>query len=419
MGILQGIMEAWGMDRPSLHVARSSPLFDAFGRLRVGELETLFDTKLSYGKLPLLWDEVVSANASSTHVEVDSCVNMTVTANNAYAIRQTRQRWNYQPGKSQSMVCTFRMPTAAGVTSRVGLMHGNAAAPYLLHDGIYFEIANGIASANIVKGTEAGGVVSTEKALQSQWNIDRLDGSGPSGKVADWSKVQIFFMDFQWLGVGGVRFGFEVDSTPVYVHEFFHAGIVDSVYMHNGTQPIRYEIRSTGGTGTLSQICSSVSSEGGTQKTGITTAVDTNGTLISCAEGAIQMLLAVRIAPANPDVQLAIEKIYAMSTAATPTSYRWVLLFNPTIVGTPNWVSVTNSPVEVWRNAGTSITMTGGTTLDSGYASKDSRQTNVLTNPSVQPGMSIAGVPDVVALGIESIGGTSPCAGGMGIRQLV
>lgn len=97
MGILQGIMEAWGMDRPSLHVARSSPLFDAFGRLRVGELETLFDTKLSYGKLPILWDEVVSANASSTHVEVDSCVNMTVTANNAYVIRQTRHRWNWHP----------------------------------------------------------------------------------------------------------------------------------------------------------------------------------------------------------------------------------------------------------------------------------------------------------------------------------
>ena len=60
-------------------------------------------------------------------------------------------------------------------------MHGNVA-PYLLHDGIYFEIANGIASANIVKGTEAGGVVSTEKALQSQWNIDRLTDLVPLGK---------------------------------------------------------------------------------------------------------------------------------------------------------------------------------------------------------------------------------------------
>lgn len=417
-GIISSIMESWGIRSPSMHVSRTSPMFDAFGRLRVGELETLFDSKLSFGKLPLLWDEVVSANASSTHVEVDSCVNLATTANGAYAIRQTRQRWNYQPGKSQVLTATFKMPTGQGLTSRVGLMHGNSAAPYTIHDGIFFEVANGVASVNIVKGTEAGGVVSTEKVVQSSWNMDRLDGTGPSGKVADWSKAQIFFMDFQWLGVGGVRFGFEVDSVPVYVHEFFHAGIVDSVYMHNGTQPIRYEIRSTGGNGTLAQICSSVSSEGGAQRTGITTAVDTNGTLISCATTAVQMLLAIRIAPANPDVQLLVEKLYALNTAAN-TAYRWALIWNPTISGTPNWVSVAGSPIEVWRNAGTDITMTGGTVLDSGYASRDNRQTNATTEPSVHPGMSIAGVPDVVALGIESIGGTSSCSGGVGVRQLV
>ena len=60
-------------------------------------------------------------------------------------------------------------------------------------------------------------------------------------------------------------------------------------------------IRSTGGTGTLSQICSSVSSEGGTQKTGITTAVDTNGTLISCAEGAIQIFWPCALHRLTPD----------------------------------------------------------------------------------------------------------------------
>lgn len=408
----------WGPQRPTPHLSRTSPLFDAFGRLRVGQLETLFDSKLSYGKLPILWDEAVSANASSTHVEADSCVNMAVTANNAYAIRQTRQRWNYQPGKSQLLVCTFKMPTASGITSRVGLMHGNNAAPHAIHDGVFFEVSDGIASVNIVKGTESGGIVAVEKAFQGEWNMDRLDGTGPSGKVADWSRAQILFLDYQWLGIGGVRFGFEVDSVVVYVHEFLHAGAVNSVYMHNGTQPVRYEIRSTGGSGTLSQICSSVSSEGGAQKTGITTAVDTNGTLVSCAAGSVQMLLAIRIAAGNPDVQLLVEKLYALNTAAN-TSYRWVLAWNPTITGTPNFVQETGSPVEVWRNAGTNIPMTGGTILDSGYASRDNRQTNALTEPSVHPGAGINGTPDVLALGIESIGGTSSCSGGLGIRQLV
>lgn len=403
--------------RPSHKLNRASALFDAFGRLRVSDVSPLFDSKLSLGKLPLYWDEVTSANASSTHVEVDSCVNMTVTTNGAYAIRQTRQRWNYQPGRSQLIKMTFKMSTAQGVTSRVGPFHGNYAAPHLPHDGIYFEVANGIASCNIVKGTESGGIVGTEKAVQSEWNIDRLDGSGPSGYTADWSKCQILVIDFQWLGVGGVRYAIEVDSVIHYVHEFKHAGIVESVYMHNGTQPIRYEIRSTGGTGTLMQICTSVSSEGGMQKTGITTAVDTDGVLVSCPAGVIEMLIAVRIDPNNPDGQLLLEKAYTLNTANT--SYRWIVLFNPVITGTPNWVNMPNSPFQVWSNAGTAITMTGGLPLDSGYASRDTRQSNDNTNPSVNPGISISGTPDIIALGIASIGGASTCAGGLGIRHLV
>jgi hypothetical protein len=297
-------------------------------------------------------------------------------------------------------------------------MHGNYAAPHNIHDGIFLEIANGIVSANIVHGTEAGGVVESQKALQSEWNIDRLDGKGPSGYTVDWSKCQILQIDFQWLGVGGVRFGIEVDSVMVYVHEFKHAGLVNTVYMHNGTQPVRYEIRSTGGTGTLMQICSSVASEGGATKTGITLAVDTNGTLVSCPAATTTMLIAVRINPADPDVQLLLEKIYALNTAAN-TSYRWVLTFNPTIVGTPNWVTVAGTPIQVWRNAGTAITMSGGTDLDSGYSSRDNRQSNEVVAPSIQPGVSIAGTSDIVALGIESIGGTSTCSGGLGVRQLV
>ena len=415
---MTSVSRPWSAARPSEHLDRAVTAFDAFGRLRISTPDTIFDSKLSFGKLGIFWDEAVSANASSTHNSENSCVDMTVSANGAYAIRQTRQRWNYQPGKSMLLLATFRMPVVAGVTARVGMMHGNYAIPHSIHDGIYFEIANTVASVCISKGTESGGLLSTNRVPQSQWNMDRLDGTGPSGKVADWTKCQILQVDYQWLGVGGVRFGFEIDSVMVYFHEFFHAGIVESVYMHNGTQPIRYEIRSTGGVGTLSQICSTVASEAGLAKTGITSCEDTDGVLISCPVGSIQMIIAIRIDPANPDMQLLIEKIYTLNSASN-TNYRWVLVWNPVITGTPNWVTTANSAIQTWKNAGTSITMTGGTALSSGYTSRDARQDNTLTNPSVNPGIGIAGVPDICALGIESIGGTSSCAGGLCVRQLI
>lgn len=411
------IRAPWGPSRPSNHLDRQSTLFDPFGKFRVSQPDTLFDSKLSFGKLPAFWDEVISGG-TSTHVEVDSCVEMSVDSPGDFVIRQTRQRWNYQPGKGQCLLTTFRLSTAVGTTCRVGLMHGDYASPHTIHDGAYLELVDGQAFLCITKGTESGGIVSTQRTAQSVWNMDRLDGSGPSGKVIDWTKAQIFMIDYQWLGVGGVRFGFEVDSVMVYVHEYLHAGAVSSVYMHNGTHPIRYEIRSTGGTGTLCQICSSVTSEGGAQKTGIPIAVDTNGTSIACNAGALQMLLAVRIDPDNPDVQILLEKVYNLNTAAN-TAYRWVLIMNPAIVGAPNWITEPNTPIQVWRNAGTNITMSGGLPMDSGYASRDSRQANTETNPNTNPGVSINGTPDIVALGIESIGGTSQCSGGMGFRQLV
>jgi hypothetical protein len=130
------------------------------------------------------------------------------------------------------------------------------------------------------------------------------------------------------------------------------------------------------------------------------------------------MIIAIRIDPANPDMQLLIEKIYTLNSASN-TNYRWVLVWNPVITGTPNWVTTANSAIQTWKNAGTSITMTGGTALSSGYTSRDARQDNTLANPSVNPGIGIAGVPDICALGIESIGGTSSCAGGLCVRQLI
>lgn len=41
------VFSEWGQGRPTLHLSRTSTLFDAFGRLRVGQLETLFDSKSS------------------------------------------------------------------------------------------------------------------------------------------------------------------------------------------------------------------------------------------------------------------------------------------------------------------------------------------------------------------------------------
>lgn len=107
---------------------------------------------------------------------------------------------------------------------------------------------------------------------QSSWNIDKLDGTGISGKTLDITKSQIFLIDFQWLGVGRVRFALDIDGRITPIHEVNNANSLGIVYMKTPTLPVRYEVVNTGtstSTTTLEQICCSVSSEGGYQIPGI------------------------------------------------------------------------------------------------------------------------------------------------------
>jgi len=161
----------------------------------------------------------------------------------------------YTPGRSQLVFATFNMKVAptTGVTKRVGYFDGN--------NGIFLEwdATNGV-SVNIASNTLNG----NQQVTQDNWNIDRLQGLGPSGFTLDLTKTQIFFVSFQALYTGRVTIGFDIDGQLIPVHAFTHANKVSYPYIQQASQPIRYEVRGTNATGAnMDCICASVISEGG------------------------------------------------------------------------------------------------------------------------------------------------------------
>lgn len=81
------------------------------------------------------------------------------------------------------------------------------------------------------------------KVPKSQWNIDRADGTGPSGFSLDLTKIQMAYFDYSWYGAGKVRFGFKDTYGHVkYMHEFRHNNRLEEAYMRSGNLPGRYEI---------------------------------------------------------------------------------------------------------------------------------------------------------------------------------
>lgn len=82
---------------------------------------------------------------------------------------------------------------------------------------------------------------------QSQWNLDKADGTGPSNFNLDITKIQMTYMDYSWYGAGKIRFGFKDTKGKVrYFHEFIHNNTLNEAYMRSGNLPACYQIENTG-----------------------------------------------------------------------------------------------------------------------------------------------------------------------------
>ena len=241
-----------------------STAYDAFGRLRVSNPLTIFDSKNVLSKNSL-FDESTANGGTVTYTQNKSTVNLNVTeASGSKTIRQSKRVMSYQPGKSLLILNTFVMNTAtANLKQKVGAFDAN--------NGIFFT-ADGT-TLKIVRRTYTSGTSTDNEVSQSSWNGDKLDGTGASGYTLDITKSNILFMDFEWLGVGSVRVGFVIDGKFITAHTFNNANSLTTVYMQTANLPIRYEIERSGtlsaGTYTLQQICSTCMSEGGYAPEGI------------------------------------------------------------------------------------------------------------------------------------------------------
>jgi len=80
------------------------------------------------------------------------------------------------------------------------------------------------------------------KVSQSAWNLDRCDGTGPSGYNIDLSRMQMFYIDYSWYGAGSIRWGVRASNgNIIYVHKMMNNNVNREAYMRSGNLPGRYE----------------------------------------------------------------------------------------------------------------------------------------------------------------------------------
>jgi hypothetical protein len=77
---------------------------------------------------------------------------------------------------------------------------------------------------------------------QTNFNIDKMDGTGASGYNLDLTRMQMLYMDYTWYGAGAIRFGFKNNRGEIiYCHRIPNNNLNTEAYMRSGNLPARYE----------------------------------------------------------------------------------------------------------------------------------------------------------------------------------
>jgi hypothetical protein len=334
-------------------------LGDAFGRLRVSNPLTLFDSSHRY-KDNGLWATSTASGGAAVFSANEGLVNLNVdTTSGSQVLRETFKVMSYQPGKSLLVLNTFVMaPAQTNLRQRVGY--------FGTQNGIYIQLNN--STLSFVERSLVTGVVTESVVNQASWNADTLDGNGPSGITLDITKAQILFMDIEWLGEGTVRLGFVIDGNFIVCHRFNHANLITSTYITTASLPLRYEITNTGVTAspsTLKQVCSTAISEGGYELRGAQQAV---GTPILTPRtfpvaGTFYPIVGIRLKATTLDAVVILTAVSLLGLG-NGKNYAWRVLNGTTITGGAWNPASADSSVE-YNLTGTSTT--GGRVLAQGY----------------------------------------------------
>lgn len=390
-------------------ITKDNWMFDAFGKNRVSNPETIFDSKLIHDNGPLYWDDQqISGTAGSTYNTNQSSVTLDVSATTAgNRTRQTFMTFNYQPGNS----------LLALITGIVGTPKtGNNVEAGLVDDknGFFF-YRDGTNNGVCIRSYISGSAVDT-KVPQSSWSHDTMDGNGPSGITVDWTKTQIMAIDIEWLGVGSVRFWMIINGVPYLVHEQHHTNTITTVYMTSPNLPLRWKITNdgSGAVDSCTAICAAVISEGGNQPTGAIRYKSTEGThMTTVTENIVYALMGIRLKSTNLDgtVELIGQSIDMQSAT---DAIEWMLAWNPTVAGTFTYNAITNSNVEIAiGDATNTVTLSGSAHyIIGGFQRSGSNNSGLGANSeglknAIRLGRSIANTPDEIVLCARPIDGST------------
>lgn len=328
-----------------------------FGEQKVAAPYALLDEINTYYLDPTIWGTSLAGTASVIFNATKGMTEVRVGANNNDRARlRTHTYYKYQTGKAHQIRISVVHPDTgkSNQTRRWGYLEDN--------DGLFFELVGvysaGSTQLRIVRRTStSGSPVVGESVNQADWNVDKMNGTGPSGVTLDITKGNLYEVIFQYLGVGYAWFFINGNL----VHIMHNPNTIAGMYMRTAQLPVQVEVVNTGSSvaSGIDFCCASVSSFGGTKPP--MTAYGVKRSSFKNVNTTSQPILAIRPRATFQGRTNRMQIIPTMLEAqADNRDAIFSLLLNPTLTGASFSAVATDSGVEYDTSA---TGVSGGTLL--------------------------------------------------------
>jgi hypothetical protein len=216
----------------------------AFDEVRVVERSKILELKSIAGlnSLRNIFTQVGTGTITNNYG--DGIYVLSVSGANDRVVLQSSERGKYAAGLQGEVGIGCRLPLTTLTGNqfiRIGLFDSN--------NGFYFKkTASGLSVCVLRAGVETS-------IPRAQWNVDTLDGNGPSGLVLDETYGIIWRIIFTWYGYGSINFNVNV-THPVtliqnnYLVHTYNPTTLTSVTTPN--LPVSVELNNNGTSGTHS-----------------------------------------------------------------------------------------------------------------------------------------------------------------------
>lgn len=201
----------------------------AFGELSTSTLHTEIEGTFVHQVHPWLFDTSVTGSGTVGTTNSSLMVSSGTTSSSS-AILMSKATAYYCPGKGLLYRCAalFGTPLSTG-TQMLGM--GTTSDGYFFgYSGTTFGVARRRSGTQYFVG-------------QSSWNVDKMDGSGPSGMVLNQSKGNVYQIQMQYLGFGDILFSVESVNTGIFVavHRLSYANAYEETSISNPHMRLHYE----------------------------------------------------------------------------------------------------------------------------------------------------------------------------------